>query len=105
MPEWSCMKIPEDVPLDIAALLGCGVPTGWGSAVNAAAISPGDVVIVMGVGGIGVNAVQGARHAGASRIIAVDPGEFKRERALRLAPTAPVADISQPPSLPPSLPN
>jgi Zn-dependent alcohol dehydrogenase len=70
MPEWSCIKIPEDVPLDIAALLGCGVPTGWGSAVNAAAVSPGDVVIVMGVGGIGVNAVQArampARH-GSSR--------------------------------------
>lgn len=65
MPEWSCIKIPHDVPFDIAATLGCGVPTGWGSAVNAAQVAPGDVVIVVGVGGIGVNAVQGARHAGA----------------------------------------
>ena len=105
MPEWSCIKIPEDVPLDIAALLGCGVPTGWGSAVNAAAISPGDVVIVMGVGGIGINAVQGARHAGASRIIAVDPGEFKREMAIRVGATDALADISEAARLARSLTN
>jgi NDMA-dependent alcohol dehydrogenase len=87
MPEWSCIKIEDDVPLDVAALLACGVPTGWGSAVNAAAVRPGDVVLVIGVGGIGVNAVQGARHAGATRIIAVDPVQFKREFALKLGAT------------------
>jgi S-(hydroxymethyl)glutathione dehydrogenase/alcohol dehydrogenase len=87
MPEWSCIRIPEDVPLRSAALLGCGVPTGWGSAVNAAGVTGGDVVIVMGAGGIGVNAVQGAAHAGATRVIAVDPVPFKRETALRLGAT------------------
>ena len=49
-----------DVPLQIAALVGCGVPTGWGSAVYLADTRPGDVVVVMGTGGIGINAVQGA---------------------------------------------
>lgn len=92
MPEWSAIKIPSDVPLDIAALLGCAVPTGWGSAVNAAGVRPGDVVIVTGIGGIGVSAVQGAQHAGASRIIAVDPVELKRTVALQLGATDAFAD-------------
>jgi S-(hydroxymethyl)glutathione dehydrogenase/alcohol dehydrogenase len=87
MSQWSCIKIPPDVPLEVAALLGCGVPTGWGSAVNAADIEPGDVVLVIGVGGIGINAVQGARHAGAARIIAVDPVELKRRTALDFGAT------------------
>ena len=60
------------------ACSGCGVGTGWGSAVNSAEVSPGDTVIVMGIGGIGINAVQGAAHAGASHVIAVDPVAFKR---------------------------
>jgi NDMA-dependent alcohol dehydrogenase len=87
MPEWSAIKIADDVPLDVAALLGCAVPTGWGSAVNAAQVSPGDVVIVMGIGGIGASAIQGARHAGATQIIAVDPVELKRTTALELGAT------------------
>ncbi len=95
MPEWSCIRIPPDVPLDVAALLGCGVPTGWGSAVNAAAVTPGDVVIVAGIGGIGVNAVQGAHHAGASAVIAVDPLELKRDTALKLGATHAFADIGE----------
>jgi NDMA-dependent alcohol dehydrogenase len=89
--EWSCVRIPEHIPLQSAALLGCAVPTGWGSAVNAAEVEPGDVVIVMGVGGIGINAVQGASHAGATRVIAVDPVALKREAALRLGAT----DVSE----------
>ena len=95
MPEWSCVRIPDDVPLLSAALLGCGVPTGWGSAVNAAEVTPGDVVIVMGVGGIGINAVQGAVHAGATRTIAVDPVPLKREAARRLGATDTVASIEE----------
>lgn len=87
MPELSCIKIDKSVPMDVAALLACGVPTGWGSAVNAAAVQPGDVVIVIGIGGIGINAVQGARHAGATRIIAVDPVAMKRDAALKLGAT------------------
>ena len=79
----SAIKVPDDIPLDKACLVGCGVGTGWGSAVNSAEVAPGDTVIVMGVGGIGINAVQGAAHAGASHVIAVDPVEFKREKAMR----------------------
>jgi S-(hydroxymethyl)glutathione dehydrogenase/alcohol dehydrogenase len=105
MPEWSCIKIPDDVPLQVAALLGCGVPTGWGSAVNAAAVSPGDVVLVVGIGGIGINAVQGARHAGASRIIAVDPVEMKRQAALSLGATDAFADVAEAADLGRSLTN
>ena len=87
MPELSCIKIDEGVPMDLAALLACGVPTGWGSAVNTADVQPGDVVIVVGIGGIGINAVQGARHAGATRIIAVDPVAMKLDVALALGAT------------------
>jgi S-(hydroxymethyl)glutathione dehydrogenase/alcohol dehydrogenase len=95
MSEWSCIRVPPDVPLRTAALLGCGVPTGWGSAVNAAEVRPGQVVIVMGVGGIGINAVQGAAHAGAGRVIAVDPVALKREAALRLGANDAVASIDE----------
>jgi NDMA-dependent alcohol dehydrogenase len=79
--ESSVVKIDPDIPLDKAALLGCGVATGWGSAVYSGEVEPGDVVVVVGVGGIGANAIQGARLAGAKRIVAVDPVEFKREQA------------------------
>jgi NDMA-dependent alcohol dehydrogenase len=83
----SAVKIDDDLPLDKACLVGCGVGTGWGSAVNAAAVQPGHTVVIMGIGGIGINAVQGARHAGASNIIAVDPVAFKREKAEELGAT------------------
>ncbi|GAB2840000.1 NDMA-dependent alcohol dehydrogenase [Actinocorallia aurea] len=91
----SVIKIREDVPLNVACLVACGVPTGWGSSVNGGQVKPGDVVIVMGIGGIGINAVQGAKHAGAGRIIAVDPVEFKRETALKLGATEAFADIHE----------
>jgi S-(hydroxymethyl)glutathione dehydrogenase/alcohol dehydrogenase len=105
MPEWSCVKIPRHIPLRSAALLGCGVPTGWGSAVNAAEVQPGDVVIVMGVGGIGINAVQGAAHAGAARVIAVDPVTLKREAALTLGATDAFAGMDEATELARSLTN
>ena len=85
--EASCIKIDKDVPLDLACLLGCGVVTGWGSAVYAADVGPGDTVVVVGIGGIGANVVQGARLAGAKRIIAIDPVEFKREKAMEFGAT------------------
>ncbi|MET0910233.1 MAG: zinc-binding dehydrogenase [Ilumatobacteraceae bacterium] len=91
----SCIKIRRDVPLESACLIGCGVPTGWGAAVNGASASPGDVVIVMGCGGVGINAVQGARHAGATQIIAVDPVPFKQEMALKLGATHAFGDIEE----------
>jgi NDMA-dependent alcohol dehydrogenase len=95
LPEWSCIKISTDIPMLTAALVGCGVPTGWGSAVNAAQVTPGDVVIVMGVGGIGINAVQGASHAGAAHVIAVDPVALKRDTALKLGATSTFASIDE----------
>jgi S-(hydroxymethyl)glutathione dehydrogenase/alcohol dehydrogenase len=91
----SAVKVAPDLPLDRLCLLGCGVGTGWGSAVNSAQVRPGDTVIVMGVGGIGINAVQGAAHAGASNVIAVDPVAFKREKALKLGATHAFADIAE----------
>lgn len=83
----SAVRVEADLPLDKACLVGCGVGTGWGSAVNSAEVKPGQTVIVMGNGGIGMNAVQGAAHAGASHVIAVDPVEMKREIAQSVGAT------------------
>ena len=94
-PSISCVKIPDDIPLTSACLVGCGVPTGFGAAEVGASVRPGDVVIVAGIGGIGINAVQGAKHCGASRIIAVDPIPFKREMALEFGATDAVENIQQ----------
>lgn len=91
----SAVKIPDDVPLHVACLTGCSVGTGWGSAVNSAAVQPGDTVIVMGIGGIGANAVQGAVHAGAEHVVAVDPVAFKREKALEFGATHAVESIEE----------
>ena len=79
--EASCIKIEKDIPLDKAALVGCGVTTGWGSATYAADVKSGETVVIVGCGGVGMNAVQGAAMAGAANVIAVDPVEFKREQA------------------------
>ncbi len=80
----SLVRIAPDIPLDVACLVSCGVPTGWGSAVYAAPVRAHDVVVVYGVGGIGVNAVQGAAHAGAGTIVVVDPLETKLKFARSL---------------------
>ena len=79
--ENSCVKVDDDLPFDVACLVGCGVTTGWGSAVYAAKVKPGDTVVVFGIGGVGINAVQGARHAGAKNVIAIDPLEYKLDMA------------------------
>jgi S-(hydroxymethyl)glutathione dehydrogenase/alcohol dehydrogenase len=79
--EYSAVRIDPELPLDKAALVGCGVTTGWGSAVNTGEVRSGDTVVVVGVGGLGMAAVQGARMAGASQIVAVDPVAWKREAA------------------------
>lgn len=89
--EANCIKIDEDIPLDKACLLGCGVVTGWGSAVFAGGVKAGDTSVVVGVGGIGINAVQGAALAGSQYVVAVDPIEFKRTKALELGATHAVA--------------
>jgi len=92
--EASCIKIDDDVPLDRACLLGCGVVTGWGSSVYAADVQPGDTVAVVGIGGIGANAIQGAKLAGAKRIVAIDPVEFKREKAMEFGATHTAASMA-----------
>lgn len=73
------VQVPSDMPLDRAALLACGVITGLGAVVNTAQVKPGSSVVVIGAGGVGLNAVQGAVLAGASRIIAIDliPGKLE----------------------------
>ena len=91
----STVKVDKDLPLERICLLGCAVGTGWGSAVNAARVEPGETVIVMGIGGVGINAVQGAAHAGATNVVAVDPVVFKRESALKLGATHAFADIAE----------
>jgi NDMA-dependent alcohol dehydrogenase len=83
----SVVKVDDDLPLDKAVLVGCGVPTGWGAAVNTANVRAGQTVVVVGIGGIGINAVQGARYAGAKNVIAIDPLENKREKAMELGAT------------------
>ncbi len=91
--EASCVKIDKEWPLDRACLLGCGVVTGWGSAVYSAQVRPGDMVAVVGAGGIGSNAIQGAKLAGARVIAAIDPVEFKREKAMEFGATHTYASI------------
>jgi NDMA-dependent alcohol dehydrogenase len=92
--EHSCVKVASDLPLDPLALVGCGVPTGWGTAVNAGGVRPGDTVVIFGIGGVGVNAVQGAAFAGAQHIVAVDPLPSKRAVAEQFGATHSAADAA-----------
>jgi NDMA-dependent alcohol dehydrogenase len=85
--EYSCVKIDPDIPLKYASLVGCGVTTGFGSAINRAQVQPGDTVVVVGTGGVGASAVQAARIAGAEIIVAVDSVEFRRDAAKALGAT------------------
>ena len=85
--EESVIQVEKDLPLEAVALVSCGVATGFGSATERGNVQPGDTVVVVGVGGIGINAVQGAAIAGARHVIAIDPIEFKREKAMELGAT------------------
>lgn len=80
-------RVPENIPPQSACLLACGVATGVGSAVNTAGIRPGETVVVIGAGGVGLNAIQGARIAGAGRIVAVDMTEAKLDAAMEFGAT------------------
>lgn len=94
----ACVRLAGDVPLEQAALLGCAVLTGVGAVLNAARVRPGESVVVFGLGGIGLCAVQAARIAGASTIVAVDPAPEKAELAQRLGATEvlePSPDLSK----------
>jgi S-(hydroxymethyl)glutathione dehydrogenase/alcohol dehydrogenase len=101
--EGSVVKIESDLPDEQLALIGCGVTTGVGAALNTAQVQPGSTVAVIGCGGVGQAVIQGARIAGASRIVAVDPVELKRKTAEQLGATDfvdpntgdPVAQVQQ----------
>ena len=86
-PSSGAIRIDADVPLDVACVIGCAVQTGVGAAINTVSIAPGDAVLVLGAGGIGVSIVQGAAISGASRIIVSDPSESRREQAMRFGAT------------------
>lgn len=83
----ACIRVPDEVPLERACLLGCGVLTGVGAALNTAAIEPGMAVAVIGCGGVGLSAIQGARIAGAETIVAIDVVPEKLELARELGAT------------------
>jgi len=85
--ENALVKIREDIPLDRAALIGCGVTTGVGAALNTARVRPGSTCVVIGCGGVGLSAVQGCRIAGATRIIAVDTETWKLDLAKSMGAT------------------
>ncbi len=87
MPRENVIKIDADVPLDKAALVGCAVMTGVGAAINTAKIEPGSQVAIFGAGGIGLNAIQGAALAGASKIIAIDMADKKLGMAQQFGAT------------------
>jgi NDMA-dependent alcohol dehydrogenase len=87
VPEECCVRIRDDAPLDVAALVGCAVMTGVGAAVNRARVEPGSTVAVFGAGGVGLSVILGAVLAGARGIVAVDPVAYKRELAGELGAT------------------
>ncbi|MCB1693669.1 MAG: Zn-dependent alcohol dehydrogenase [Pseudomonadales bacterium] len=87
MPEGGVVKIRKDAPLETVCLIGCAVTTGIGAVTNAAKVEPGSLVAVIGLGGVGLNCVQGARLAGAHRIIAIDVLPDKLEMAARFGAT------------------
>lgn len=87
VPQGAAIKIDDDVPLDVASLLGCGVTTGVGAALNTAKVQPGSSVCVIGCGGVGISVIQGARIAGAAEIVAVDLVDRKLEMARKFGAT------------------
>jgi S-(hydroxymethyl)glutathione dehydrogenase/alcohol dehydrogenase len=87
LPAQAAVKIADDVPFEIASLIGCGVTTGVGAAINTAKVSPGSSVVVFGCGGVGIAAIQGARVAGAAIIVAVDLVESKLKDGERFGAT------------------
>lgn len=90
----SVVKIDPSVPFEVACLVGCGVATGYGSAVRTADVRPGDDVAIVGLGGVGMAALQGAVSAGARYVFAVEPVEWKRDQALKFGATHVYPDIN-----------
>ncbi|ASR37463.1 Zn-dependent alcohol dehydrogenase [Prauserella marina] len=87
VPAAGAVKVDKDVPFETAALIACGVLTGVGSVLNTAKVTPGSTVVIIGCGGVGISVIQGARLAGASTIVAVDPVEAKHDIARRFGAT------------------
>lgn len=87
LPKEAMVKVDADVPWDVASLIGCGVMTGVGAAINSARVTPGSSVMVFGCGGVGISVIQGARLAGAAEIVAVDLVDSKLEDAKRFGAT------------------
>ena len=83
----SVVKIDKSIPFELACIVGCGVTTGYGSATNIAEVRPGDDVAVIGVGGVGMSALQGVVHSGARHVFVVEPIEWKRDHAMKLGAT------------------
>jgi NDMA-dependent alcohol dehydrogenase len=94
LSEQSIIKVDSSLPPAVVALVSCGVATGWGSAVHRAGTIGGDVVVVVGCGGIGMNAVQGAAMSGAKVVVAVDPIAFKRDSAPQFGATHSCANMA-----------
>lgn len=88
VPASCCVKVPKDIPPEVAALLGCAVTTGVGAVLNTAGVRAGESVAVFGAGGVGLSAVLGARFVAASPIVVVDPAPDRREKALELGASA-----------------
>ncbi len=99
VPAAGAIKIDTDVPYDIASLVGCGVMTGVGAVVNAAEVKPGSSVLIIGCGGVGISAIQGARLCGAATIVAVDMVEHKLEWAKQFGATHAVTPADLPAAL------
>ena len=87
VPEIALAKVREDAPFDKICYIGCGVTTGIGAVINTAGVEPGSNVVVFGLGGIGLNVIQGARLAGANKIVGVDINDSKKEMAERFGMT------------------
>jgi S-(hydroxymethyl)glutathione dehydrogenase/alcohol dehydrogenase len=87
LPQEAAIKIDDDIPFEIASLIGCGVSTGVGAAINTAKVKPGSSVVVFGCGGVGISAIQGAHVAGAAIIVAVDLVPEKLETAKQFGAT------------------
>ena len=90
----SVVKVDPSIPLEVACLVSCGVTTGYGSATRSADIRPGEDAAIVGIGGVGIAALQGAVAAGARYIFAVDPVEWKRDQALKFGATHVYPDIN-----------
>ena len=87
LPEIAVAKIREDAPFDKVCYIGCGVTTGIGAVINTAQVKPGDNVVIFGLGGIGLNVVQGARLVGANKIVGVDLNPARRDLAEKFGMT------------------